>query len=108
MHEMSAKRLGMTTVQANGHLVGVLSDGDLRRLMERDGPEAFHRTAAEVMNAAPRTVGGETFVSEALALMEENKITSLIVTEGTADSSLVSGILHMHDLLASLAAGKNG
>ena len=45
IHEMSAKRLGMTTVQAGGKLLGVLSDGDLRRLLERNGPHAFHKTA---------------------------------------------------------------
>ena len=98
MHEMSAKRLGMTTVQDRGLLVGLISDGDLRRLMERDGVEAFHRTAAEVMHPGPRTVGVETFVSEAVGEMERWKITSLIVVEDGA----VQGVVHMHDLLESL------
>ena len=132
MHEMSAKRLGMTTVQRDGLLLGVLSDGDLRRWMEREGPEAFHRTAAEVMNPAPRAVGPAVFVSDALELMERHKITSLVVTgSGTANEAgpisgpgagpgsvpgsvagsvqspgpvAVLGIVHMHDLVEALGA----
>lgn len=100
MHEMSAKRLGMTTVQAEGRLLGVLSDGDLRRLMERDGPEAFHRRAAEVMHRAPRVIAGEVFVGDALLTMETHKITSLVV----AENERVVGVVHMHDLLQSLEA----
>ena len=102
MHEMSAKRLGMTTVQAEGRLMGVLSDGDLRRLMERDGPDAFHRRADEVMHTAPRTVDDGMFVSDALSLMETHKITSLVVTVGGEQGGAVLGIVHMHDLLESL------
>ena len=98
MHEMSAKRLGMTTVQEDGRLLGLISDGDLRRLLERDGVEAFHRTAADVMHRRPRTVGAATFVSEAVAVMERWKITSLVVVEGER----VAGVVHMHDLLESL------
>jgi arabinose-5-phosphate isomerase len=98
IHEMSAKRLGMTTVQTGSKLLGVLSDGDLRRLLERDGPEAFHKTAAEVMNPHPRTIAPEPFAADALVLMEQYKITSLVVTrDGTANSSVL-GVLHLHDL----------
>ena len=108
MHEMSAKRLGMTTVQRNGKLVGLLSDGDLRRLMERDGPAAFGKRAADVMHPGPRTVEPHTFVSDALELMEAHKITSLVVTHSDEDSGNVLGIVHMHDLLQSLGATKTG
>ncbi len=108
MHEMSAKRLGMTTVQRDGVLLGVLSDGDLRRLMERDGPKAFHKRAAEVMNPSPRTVSDDVFVSDALVLMEEYKITSLVVRGREEQSRQVLGIVHMHDLLESLVATKSG
>ena len=104
MHEMSAKRLGMTTVQEDGRLLGLISDGDLRRLMERDGASAFHRTAAEVMHAGPLTIGAKTFVSEAVAKMERHKITSLIVVN--AGGEAVLGVVHMHDALESLGAGK--
>ena len=101
IHEMSAKRLGMTTVQeTGGRLLGILSDGDLRRLFEREGPEAFHRTAAEIMNSSPRTISHVPFAGEALALMERHKITALVVTEDGTASSPVVGVLHLHDVLA--------
>lgn len=103
MHEMSAKRLGMTTVQDDGRLLGVLSDGDLRRLMERDGPEAFHRTAAEVMHRRPRRVVAAMFAADALALMEAHRITSLVVSDAE-ESGAVLGVVHMHDLLESLGS----
>ena len=102
IHEMSAKRLGMTTVQSQGRLLGVLSDGDLRRLMERDGPEAFHRTAAEVMHRGARTVAPEVFAGEAIEIMEAYKITALIVTPDGSGQDEVLGVVHMHDLLESL------
>lgn len=100
VHEMSAKRLGMTTVQENGRLLGVLSDGDLRRLLEHEGPAAFGRTAGEVMNRSPRTIAPEPLAPDALELMERHRITALVVTrDGTATSPVV-GVLHTHDLWA--------
>jgi len=99
IHEMSHKRLGMTTVvDAGGKLIGVISDGDLRRLLERDGANALSHTAGEIMNAKPVTVAPEAFAGEALALMEARKITSLIVV-GEAGEAL--GVVHLHDLWAS-------
>jgi arabinose-5-phosphate isomerase len=98
IHEMSAKRLGMTTVQQAGRLLGVLSDGDLRRLLERDGPEAFHKTAAEVMNHAPRTIAPDPLAPDALQRMEQHKITALVVTEDGTAASPVLGVIHLHDL----------
>jgi len=100
IHEISAKRLGMTTVQSNGRLLGVLSDGDLRRLFERDGPAAFHHLAEAVLNPSPRTIAPEPFAGEALALMERHKITALVVTVDGTTSSPVLGVLHLHDILA--------
>jgi arabinose-5-phosphate isomerase len=100
IHEMSAKRLGMTTIQSAGKLLGILSDGDLRRLFERDGPEAFHKTAAEILNASPRTIAPTPFAGDALTLMERHKITALVVTEDGTAASPVLGVLHLHDLLA--------
>jgi arabinose-5-phosphate isomerase len=98
MHEMSAKRLGMTTVQSAGKLVGVLSDGDLRRLLERNGPHAFHKTAGDVMNPQPRTIEPTALAADALALMEQHKITALIVTADGTPNSPVVGVIHLHDL----------
>jgi len=98
MHEMSAKRLGMTTIQANGKLLGILSDGDLRRLLERNGPHAFHKKASDIMNPKPRSIAPETLAVDALLLMEQHKITSLIVTEDGTVETPVLGVLHLHDL----------
>jgi arabinose-5-phosphate isomerase len=99
IHEMSDKKLGMTTVLGeSSRLLGMISDGDLRRLLERDGPEALAHTAGEIMNPKPITIAPEAFAGEALALMEERKITSLIVT-GSAGEAL--GVVHLHDLWAS-------
>jgi arabinose-5-phosphate isomerase len=98
IHEMSTKRLGMTTVIAGNKLVGILSDGDLRRLLERNGPHAFHKTAAEVMNPKPLTIAPEPFAAEALTVMEQHKITALVVTEDGTPTSQVLGVIHLHDL----------
>jgi arabinose-5-phosphate isomerase len=98
IHEMSAKRLGMTTVLSGSKLLGILSDGDLRRLLERNGPHAFHKTAAEVMNPTPRTIAPEPLATEALALMEQHKITALVVTQDGTPATPVLGVLHLHDL----------
>ena len=103
IHEMSAKRLGLTTVQAHGKLLGVISDGDLRRLFERNGPYAFHKSAADIMNRTPLTISPEPYAPEALLLMEQRKITALIVTEdGTPDTATL-GVLHIHDLWETTA-----
>lgn len=100
IHEMSAKRLGMTTIQSAGKLLGILSDGDLRRLFEQAGPDAFHRTAAEILNPSPRTIASTPFAADALVLMERHKITALVVTEDGTAATAVLGVLHLHDLLA--------
>jgi len=93
--EMSSKKLGMTTVQENGKLRGVISDGDLRRLLEREGGAALSKTAGEAMNANPRKIAGGELAARALAVLEERKITSLVVTDGTGR---VEGVVHLHDL----------
>jgi arabinose-5-phosphate isomerase len=93
--EMSSKKLGMTTVQEGGKLRGVISDGDLRRLLEREGGAALSRTAGEAMNANPRTIAAGELAARALAILEERKITSLVVTDGTGK---VEGVVHLHDL----------
>jgi arabinose-5-phosphate isomerase len=96
IHEMSHKKLGMTTVlDTDRKLLGMISDGDLRRLLERDGPNALAHTAAEIMNPQPVTIVADAFAAEALALMQDRKITSLIVA-GPAGEAL--GVLHLHDL----------
>src|SRR6185437_8647701 len=95
IYEMSSKKLGMTTVQDNDRLLGVISDGDLRRLLEREGGAALSRTAGEAMNPHPRTIAATELAARALSILEERKITSLIVVN---DANHVEGILHLHDL----------
>jgi len=95
IYEMSRKKLGMTTVLEDGHLAGMISDGDLRRLLEHDGSHALEHTAADIMNAQPVTISGSALASSALAVMEEKKITSLIIV---APGGEVEGVVHLHDL----------
>ncbi len=93
--EMSSKKLGITTVQENGRLRGVISDGDLRRLLEREGGAALSKTAGEAMHANPRTIAPRELAATALAILEERKITSLVVTDL---EGRVEGLVHLHDL----------
>jgi arabinose-5-phosphate isomerase len=95
IYEMSSKKLGMTTVQENGRLRGVISDGDLRRLLEREGGAALGKTAGEAMNAQPKTIGPEELAAKALGILEEKKITSLVVVDA---EQKVEGVVHLHDL----------
>jgi arabinose-5-phosphate isomerase len=95
-HEMSAKKLGMTTVSnGDGTLAGIITDGDLRRLMEKHGGATLTMTASQCMNAAPHVVGPEVLASEALTLMEKRKITSVVVVD---DARRLLGVIHLHDL----------
>jgi len=95
IYEMSSKKLGITTVQEDGWLRGVISDGDLRRLLEREGGASLGRRAAEAMNARPRTIAGEELAAKALAILEKWKITSLVVVDA---EGRVEGLVHLHDL----------
>lgn len=98
LHEMSRKKLGLAAVtQADGRLLGIISDGDLRRLLEREGAQALERLAADVMNRTPQTIAEDTFASAALAVLEERKITALLVTGPAGE---LRGVLHLHDLWA--------
>jgi arabinose-5-phosphate isomerase len=95
IYEMSRKKLGVTTVVENDRLVGVISDGDLRRLIEKRGKDALDLTAGECMTRNPITITGREFAATALAMMEEKKITSLAVVNGEGK---LEGIVHLHDL----------
>jgi arabinose-5-phosphate isomerase len=94
IYEMSRKKLGVTTVVDGDKLLGVISDGDLRRLLELRGKDALDLSAEDCMNRAPKTIGPQEFAETALARMEEMKITSLIVVDGDR----VRGVVHLHDL----------
>jgi arabinose-5-phosphate isomerase len=96
IYEMSRKKLGVTTVlDAENHLLGLISDGDLRRLLEGRGPNALALNAGEAMNPHPHTIASDELAARGLAVMEERRITSLVVTDNDRHAL---GILHLHDL----------
>jgi arabinose-5-phosphate isomerase len=95
IYEMSRKKLGVTAVVKGERLVGIISDGDLRRLLEKRGKDVLDLTAAECMTKNPRTIAAGEFAATALAMMEEKKITSLMVVDG---DQRIQGIVHLHDL----------
>lgn len=94
IYEMSRKGFGITAVVDEGRITGVISDGDLRRLLQED-ELVLKRSAAESMKADPVTIPPDELASAALQRMEERKITSLFVAE---DDGQIQGILHLHDL----------
>ena len=95
IYEMSRKKLGVTAVVDGMKLVGIISDGDLRRLLEKRGKDGLDLTAGEAMTKNPRTISAGEFAATALALMEEKKITSLMVVDR---HQKLEGIVHLHDL----------
>jgi arabinose-5-phosphate isomerase len=95
IYEMSRKKLGVTTVVEGENLVGIISDGDLRRLLQNRGKDALDLTAAECMTRNPTTIAAFEFAATALAIMEERKITSLVVVD---PNRKVEGMVHLHDL----------
>jgi arabinose-5-phosphate isomerase len=95
IYEMSRKKLGVTAVVEGERLVGIISDGDLRRLLEKRGKDVMDLTAGEAMTRSPKTIVKQEFAATALAIMEEKKITSLMVVSGAGS---LEGIVHLHDL----------
>jgi len=96
IHEMSSKRLGMTcVVDQDGRLAGVFTDGDLRRLFMSRPQDVLTVSAGEVMTPNPLTVRRDVLAVEALRIMENHKITSVIVVD---ENRTVDGVIHLHDL----------
>ncbi|MBI4445120.1 MAG: KpsF/GutQ family sugar-phosphate isomerase [Acidobacteria bacterium] len=96
IYEMSHKGLGITTVvDESWRLAGVISDGDLRRLLQKEGGGVLSRNAGDCMTRNPVTIKSQELAARALHLMEQRKITSLVVTD---EQLHVEGILHLHDL----------
>ena len=94
IYEMSRKGLGMTTVvDADGHLAGIITDGDLRRKMTT--LDVLHASARDVMTVDPIAIARRTLAVEALALLERRKITSIVVID---EHRRVEGVVHLHDL----------
>ncbi len=95
--EMSSKRLGHTLVlDNNGRVTGIVTDGDLRRGIEKWGGKLFEFAAEEVMTRNPKTVSEEELAAKALSIMESHSITTLVVPDG--DGRAI-GIIHLHDIL---------
>lgn len=95
--EMSSKRLGVTTVvDEGGRLEGIITDGDLRRGIEKWSGRFFKMRAGEVMIKDPKTIQADALAAKALAVMERHSITSLVVPDG---DGRLTGIIHLHDIL---------
>jgi len=96
IYEMSRKGLGITAVtDERDRLIGVISDGDLRRLLQSQKGNLLSRAASSCMTPHPVTISSDEMAARALDLMEQKKITSLMVTE---DSGRIIGVIHLHDL----------
>ncbi len=95
IYEMSRKRLGITAVAAaDDRLMGCITDGDLRRLLQADPNPLDHR-AGECMTRNPKTIGAEELASAALRVLEDKRITSIFVVDG---DGRLEGLVHLHDL----------
>lgn len=92
--EMTRKRLGATVVTDNGHIAGIITDGDLRRMLMRH-PDIDHVKAQEIMTPNPKTIGENDLIADALHKMRQNSITQLPVLR---DGNYV-GVIHLHDIL---------
>lgn len=92
--EISSKRLGVTAVEEDGKLLGVITDGDLRRMLSKD-LDFQSLKAKDIMNANPKTIASDTMAVEAVKHMRSNNISQLLVVDGNA----YMGVVHFHDLL---------
>jgi arabinose-5-phosphate isomerase len=92
--EISTKRLGATAVMNNGKLAGVITDGDLRRMLEKYN-SIDNLTAGDITSPNPKTIDKNTLVVDALDIMRNNNITQLLVTDGDK----YAGVIHLHDIL---------
>lgn len=92
--EISSKRLGATAVLDSGRLVGIITDGDLRRMLQKN-TSIEHLKAMDIMTCNPKTIQSDTMAAEALLLMRQNNITQLLVLE----NDTYVGIVHLHDIL---------
>ncbi len=97
VYEISSKRLGMATVvDDDGLLVGVITDGDLRRAIERYSSKLFKIKAKDIMTANPKIIDKFSLAAKAASIMERYSITSLVVVE---DKKYIIGVIHLHDIL---------
>lgn len=95
--EISSKKLGMTSVvDSKGRLCGIITDGDLRRWLEKGEADIFKTKAKDVMTKNPKTIEGDALAAKAVSIMEHYSITSLIIVN---KERRPEGIIHLHDLL---------
>ena len=95
--EISSKKLGMAiVVNQDDKVLGIITDGDLRRLMKKKEKDIFKTTAKEMMSINPKTIEKNALAARALQIMEKHSITSLIITNGSKGPT---GIIHLHDIL---------
>lgn len=95
--EISSKKLGITiVVDKDNKVVGIITDGDLRRLMEKREGDIFKITAQEMMSTDPKIIEKHALTAEAIQVMEKYSITSLVIIDGNKNPS---GIIHLHDIL---------
>lgn len=92
--EISSKRLGATAVLENEKIVGIITDGDIRRMLQKS-PGFVHLKASDIYSGNPRTIGKDELVVNALSTMRENNITQLLVVDG----DMYVGVIHLHDIL---------
>jgi arabinose-5-phosphate isomerase len=92
--EISSKRLGTTAVMDGKKLMGIITDGDLRRMLQKN-PNIENVTAKEVMSPNPKTIDGKTLVVDALQIMRNNNITQILVI----NDDVYDGVIHLHDIL---------
>ena len=96
IYEMSRKGLGLTAVtEPNGRLLGIITDGDLRRMMQKSKENVLELTAADCMTRNPTTLPKTELAASALRLMEEKKITSVLIVDS---GGRLEGVVHIHDL----------
>lgn len=92
--EISSKRLGVTAVMDNGNIMGIITDGDIRRMLEKH-TSIDRIKAADIMNPNPKKIDKNTLVVDALSIMRKNNITQLLAVDGTN----YVGVIHLHDIL---------
>lgn len=95
IYEMSSKRLGATAVEEDGKIVGVITDGDIRRMLENT-TDVSGVLAKDIMGANPKTISPDSLAVEAMDLIKENNITQVIVADAHGS---YKGMLHLHDLI---------
>ena len=95
--EISSKKLGVVIVlNEEDKVIGIVTDGDLRRLMEKNSPDIFNTNAEAIMSKSPKIIGKDALAAKALQIMEKHSITSLITING---NETPTGIIHLHDIL---------